>query len=115
MSIDSPRSKFWPPSMTAEPMRPARRFSSFISRTSRASIITRIMRNIDVLEMLRMGFDDNLVIDKIPAERTPAVVKLQPGKYRMTLNLAGYQTWSQELTVGQSASEFKANLQATGR
>ena len=38
-------------------------------------------------------------IENIDSGRTPAIVKLQPGEYRVTLTLPGYETWQEKFTV----------------
>jgi hypothetical protein len=42
----------------------------------------------------------SIQVELSPAGRTPAVVKLQPRDYRVTLTLKGYESWSQRITVG---------------
>jgi PEGA domain len=38
-------------------------------------------------------------IESIDSGRTPAIVKLQPGEYRVTLTLPGYESWQEKFTV----------------
>ena len=40
-----------------------------------------------------------MLTDGYPAGRTPAVVKLVPGKYKLTLQAQGYPDYSQQITV----------------
>jgi hypothetical protein len=41
-----------------------------------------------------------IFVDGYPAGRTPAVVKLVPGKYKLTLKAEGFPEYSQQITVG---------------
>jgi hypothetical protein len=47
-----------------------------------------------------------IFVDNYPAGRTPAVVKLVPGKYKLTLKAEGFPDYSQQITVepGQVSS-----------
>jgi hypothetical protein len=52
-------------------------------------------------------------IENIDSGRTPAIVKLQPGEYRVTLTLPGYETWQEKFKVsagnpGALAAAMKA-------
>src|SRR5260370_26377189 len=38
-------------------------------------------------------------VERMPAGRTAAVIKLQPGEYRLRLTLAGYDPWEQRVAV----------------
>jgi hypothetical protein len=38
-------------------------------------------------------------IETMYSGKTPAVVKLQPGEYRVSLTLSGYETWEGRLKV----------------
>jgi len=38
-------------------------------------------------------------IENIDSGKTPAIVKLQPGEYRVTLTLPGYEAWQEKFTV----------------
>jgi hypothetical protein len=40
-----------------------------------------------------------ITVDRMGSGKTPAVVKLQPGTYRLSLNLDGYKAYSQDITV----------------
>jgi PEGA domain-containing protein len=54
-------------------------------------------------------------VENIFAGKTPATIKLQPGEYRVTLTLAGYESWSDKILVeAGSPSALAATLKKTG-
>src|SRR5689334_10833180 len=52
-----------------------------------------------------------IAVEAAPSGRTPAVLKLSPGQYRLQVKAVGFETWDQEITVlpGQTAT-VKAEL-----
>ena len=62
----------------------------------------------------------HIEIENIDSGTTPAIVKLQPGEYRLTLTLRGYESWQEKFTVsagnpGALAAAMKALSPAPNR
>jgi len=63
--------------------------------------------------------DASIHVEQLPAGRTPAIVKLMPGEYRIKLTLAGCDTWERKVTVQQGqantvAAELRPKIQPKG-